>query len=78
MYYGTSYTTNMMLVGQDQYDVCPADPWPQKLVLYRMNGQLKRLNVSKVDVNHAEMMLLGGRQLVDCVEHGRHAGELLA
>lgn len=58
VYYGTSYTTNMMVVGQDQYDV-PADaPMLLRLVLYKMNARLKQLNVSQVTTNPAELMLL--------------------
>jgi len=57
MYYGTSYLTNLMLIGQDQLNVLSSDP--VKTVLYKLNRQLKKLNISQVTTNHAELLLLG-------------------
>ena len=56
-YYGTSYLTNLMLIGQDQLNVMSTDP--VKTVLYKINRKLKKLNVSQVTTNHAELVLLG-------------------
>ncbi len=58
LHYGVSYLTNLMVVGQDQYGVDPTAPMPLKLVLYKMNAQLKKLNVSRVTTSPAELMLL--------------------
>ena len=47
-----------MLVGQDQYNVPMDVPLELRIVLYRMNARLKKLNISRVTTNHAELMLL--------------------
>lgn len=53
-YYGTSYMTNMMLVGQDQLYVDIDDPVAP--VLDQVNERLRQLNISRVDTNHAELL----------------------
>lgn len=62
-YYGTSYLTNLMLIGQDQLNVMSSDP--VKTVLYKINRKLKKLNVSQVTTNQAELVLLGDAGWLD-------------
>lgn len=56
-YYGTSYLTNLMLIGQDQLPINPADPC--KSVLQKINRRLKGLTRSKVSTNPAQIILVG-------------------
>lgn len=55
-FYGTSYQTNEMLVGQEQLYYNPDDPLA--LVFQQVNRRLRRLNQSRVS-NDARLILLG-------------------
>lgn len=56
-YYGTSYMTNLMLIGQNQLPVNPNDPC--KSVLRAVNKKLKRLTRSKLSTDSARLVLMG-------------------
>ena len=55
-YYGTSYMTNLMLIGQDQLPVSPSDPC--KNVLRSINNRLQDLRRSRIG-NEGTLALLG-------------------
>ena len=62
-FYGTSYRTNEMLVGQDQLYIHRQDPC--KPVMRAVNDRLERLNVSKVTTSQSALVLLGDIGWVD-------------
>lgn len=55
--YGTSYRTNLMLIGQDQLPINPADP--TKTVLQAVNKRLKGLTRGRVTTDHSRLPLIG-------------------
>lgn len=56
-YYGTSYRTNLMLIGQDQLPVNRRDPCRD--LLRSVNARLKKLTQSRVSTNYAKLPLMG-------------------
>lgn len=56
-FYGTSYRTNLFLIGQDQYPVNPADPCRD--VLRAVNKRLRKLTQAKVTTDNAKLPLAG-------------------
>ncbi len=57
-YYGTSYLTNLILVGQDQYNVPSDAPLMLRMLLYEMNDRLPGLTISRVTTHPSDLMLL--------------------
>jgi prepilin-type N-terminal cleavage/methylation domain-containing protein len=55
-YFGNSYSTNTMLIGQNQLPINPTDPC--KSVLQKINGRLKKLSRSKVS-GESKLILVG-------------------
>jgi prepilin-type N-terminal cleavage/methylation domain-containing protein len=56
-YYGTSYRTNLMLIGQNQLPINPGDPC--RSVLKQVNKRMKKLTQSKVSTNLGRVPLIG-------------------
>ncbi len=56
-YYGTSFQTNLMLIGPDQLGVNPADPC--RPVLETVNLRLRKLNRSRVSTPASRLPLIG-------------------
>lgn len=55
--YGTSYLTNLMLIGQDQLSISPSDPC--KTVLQSVNKRLRGMTLSRVTIEHSRVPLMG-------------------
>ena len=55
--YGTSYRTNLMLIGQDQLPINPSDPC--KPVLQEVNKKLRGLTRDRVTSPHSKVPLIG-------------------
>ncbi len=56
-YYGTSYMTNVFLVGQDQLPANPFDACYS--LMQKVNKRMKRLTRARVSVSHADVPLIG-------------------
>lgn len=57
-YYGNSYLTNYMMIGQEQFRIDRKDP--VRSVLYKVRAQIKGgVRMSRVTTNHAELLLVG-------------------
>lgn len=58
-YYGTSYTTNVIIIGPDQFYIDSGYPQFVRLSLSKVNRELRDLRRSRVTTNESELMLLG-------------------
>lgn len=56
-YFGTSYATNQFLIGQNQRPVLPMDPCRDLIIA--INKQLRKLTITRVTVNPANLVLIG-------------------
>jgi prepilin-type processing-associated H-X9-DG protein len=66
-YYGTSYTTNVMLIGQDQLPFV-REPRAKAILIINLNQRLKHLNRSRID-GESKLLLIGDQGWV----HDRNA-----
>jgi prepilin-type N-terminal cleavage/methylation domain-containing protein len=58
-FYGTSYQTNMMLIGQNQLLMRAGGPYVQFMALHEeVNKRLMNLTLTRVD-NHSRLLLIG-------------------
>jgi prepilin-type N-terminal cleavage/methylation domain-containing protein/prepilin-type processing-associated H-X9-DG protein len=57
-YYGTSYTTNSIVIGQDQMNIDRLWPLKIRLKLNKVNRRLKELTQSRITTVPSELMLV--------------------
>lgn len=57
-YYGTSYTTNSIVIGQDQMNIDRLWPFKIRLKLNQVNNRLKNLTESNITTTPSELMLV--------------------